>query len=144
MKLVTISLLSILILVSSFIVYHKIPNNYATYDAGIKKFENMESMALEVFSMPANTPKDKLLSEIKDRGLYYWNEGKQLLDSLDKLDLPIQFKKRDKILKEYCDLRIESYELLYKEIAEDTKEYEPQLEDYNSKIKDKINELGGL
>jgi len=138
-----IGLLSILILVSSFVVYKKLPNDIGTYDAKIKEFVSMESMALEVYNMPPNTPNDKILYGIKDRGIYYWNENIKLIDSFKDLDLPLEIRTRNRLLKEYCELRIKSYELLYKAISENTEQYKSQIEDYNQKIDAKIKELGG-
>lgn len=143
LKFGTIGLLAILILVSSFIVYKKIPNDIGTYDAKIKEFVSMESMALEVYDLPPNTPNDKILYGIKDKGIYNWNQNIKLIDSFKELDLPLEIRTRNKILKEYCELRIKSYELLYKAISEDTDQYKQQIEEYNKQIEAKIKELGG-
>jgi rhomboid protease GluP len=143
LKFGTIALLSILILVSSFVVYKRLPNDIGTYDTKIKEFVSMEAMALEVYNMPPNTPNDKILYGIKDRGIYYWNENIKLLDSFKDLDLPIEIRTKNRLLKEYCELRIKSYELLYKAISEDTDQYKPQIEEYNKQIAAKMKELGG-
>lgn len=143
LKFGTIGLLSILILVSSFVVYNKLPNDIGTYDAKMKKFVSMEAMALEVYNLPPNTPNEKILYGIKDRGIYYWNENIKLIDSFKDLDLPLEIRTRNRLLKEYCELRIKSYELLYKAIAENTEQYKSQIEVYNQKIDAKIKELGG-
>jgi len=143
LKFGTIGFLSILILLSSFVVYKKLPNDIGTYDAKIKEFVSMEAMALEVYNLPPNTPNDKILYGIKDRGIYYWNENIKLLDSFKDLDLPLEIRTKNRLLKEYCELRIKSYELLYKAIMEDTDKYKTQIEDYNKQIDAKIKELGG-
>lgn len=143
LKFGTIGLLSILILVSSFVVYKKLPNDIGTYDAKIKEFISMEAMALEVYNLPPNTPNDKILYGIKDRGVYYWNENIKLIDSFKDLDLPPEIRTRNRLLKEYCELRIKSYELLYKAISEDTDQYREQIEDYNKQIETKIKEISG-
>ena len=101
----------------------------------------MESMALEVFSLPEETPKEKILSELKDRGIYYWNESLKLLESLDELDLPSTLLERNDKLKEYCELQIKSYELIYKAISEDTDRYNNEINDYNEKIDAILEEL---
>src|SRR5690606_34795589 len=127
LKFGTIGLLTILILVSSFAVYKKLPNDIGTYDAKIKEFVSMEAMALEIYNLPPNTPNDKILYGIKDRGIYYWNENIKLLDSFKDLDLPLEIRTKNRLLKEYCELRIKSYELLYKAISEDTDQYRTQI-----------------
>lgn len=143
LKFGTIGLLTILILVSSFVVYKKMPNNIGTYDAKMKEFVSIESKALEVYNMPQNTPRGKILYGIKDRGIYYWNQNINLIESFDDLELPLEIRTRNKLLKEYCELRIKSYELLYKGVSEETNQYEAQIEDYNKQIEAKIKELGG-
>ena len=138
---VSIGLVSVLVLVSSFVVYTTIPNNIGTYDAKMKDFFSMESMALEVFSTPEDTTRDKILYNLKDKGIYYWNENIKLLDSFEELDLPLEIRTRNRILKEYCELRIKSYEVLYKAVSENTEQYKEEIENYNRQINAKIKEL---
>ncbi|MCR6640595.1 MAG: rhomboid family intramembrane serine protease [Sporocytophaga sp.] len=137
----TIALLSLIILVSSFVVYQRIPNDIGQYDTKIQKFFSMEELALEVYNLPQDTPNDKLLYSINDIGIYYWNENIKLIDSFEELNLPSEIRVRNGILKEYCQLRIKCYELLYKAISENTNQYQQQIEDYNLQIEAKIKEL---
>jgi rhomboid protease GluP len=139
----TIGLLTVIILLSSFVVYKRIPNDIGNYDTKIKKFVSMEAMALEVYNLPQDTPNEKILYGLKDRGIYYWNENIKLIDSFKDLDLPLEITTKNRLLKEYCELRIKSYELLYKAISEDTEQYKEQIESYNKLIEEKIIELGG-
>ena len=148
LKLSTIGLLSFLILATSFIVYRNTSivykntsNNIGTYDEKIKTFITNESMALEVFNLQGNPPKAQLLYGLRERGIYYWNENMKLIDELDKLDLPSEIHAKNKKLKQYCEIRIKSYELIYKAISEDSQIYKLQIEDYNRQIEALINEL---
>jgi rhomboid protease GluP len=143
LKFITTGLLAILILVFSFAVYKKTPNDIGTYDAKMKEFTSMESMALEVYHLPENSTNDKYLYAIKDKGIYYWKENIKLLDGFNSLDLPLEIRARNKLLTEYCELRIKNYELLYKAISENTEQYKEQIENYNKQIENKINDLGG-
>ena len=135
------ALLIIALLAFSFREYRKIPNDIAKYDEQMKSFASMESQALEIFKMPASTPKEKLLSEIKDRSLYYWTEDKKLITELDKLDLPDAIHVRNKKLIKYCDLRFASYALIYKAIAENTNSYGDQIKNYTDSIESLIKNL---
>ncbi len=137
----TIGLLSILVLASSFMLDRTLPNDIARYDEGMQKFASMESMALEVYNLPENTPREKLLTEIKERGIYYWNENIKLIDSFVELDLPDEIIIRNKKLREYCELRIKSYEVIYKAIDEDTDRYREEIDDYIRKIETIISDL---
>ncbi len=136
-----IGVLAVLILSTSFIVYKKIPNDIGQYDAKMKEFTTMEAMALEVYSLPQNTPEEELLYEIKERGLYYWNENIKLLNDLEKLNLPDVIHDRNKKLITYCDLRIKSYNFIYKTVEQNTDIYKDSIEYYNKKIEAIIDEL---
>ncbi len=103
----------------------------------------MESMALEVFQLPEETPREKILSEINNRGLYYWKENIKLLNSFKELDLPWSVRVRNKKLIKYCELRIKSYRLLYKAVEEDTDKYKDELNQYNRELEAIIRELTG-
>lgn len=142
-KFSTIGALTVVLLISSFTVYKSLPNDIAKYDVKMKEFVSMESMALEVYNLPEGTPNEKILSEIKDRGLYYWNENIKLIDGFKDLDLPLPIRARNTKLKEYCELRIKSYELIYKAIEEDTDKYQNEINEYNQKIEKIISELTG-
>lgn len=142
-KFSTIGSLTVVLLISSFTVYKSLPNDIGKYDEKMKEFVSMESMALEVYNLPEGTPNEKILSEIKDRGLYYWNENIKLIDGFKDLDLPLPIRARNTKLKEYCELRIKSYELIYKAIEEDTDKYQNEINEYNQKIETIISELTG-
>lgn len=138
-----LGVLTVLILAASFIVYGIIPNDIVQYDEKMKSFVSMEAMALEVYNKPENTPKDQLLSEIKDRGIYYWNENIKLLNECDDLNLPIEIRVRNGKLLKYCDLRLKSYNLIYKAIDEDTDRYKDSIEIYTRDIEALIKNLKG-
>jgi membrane associated rhomboid family serine protease len=133
--------LAVIVILTSFIVYNKIPKDILKYDNGIKRFTSMESMALEVYKMPQNSTNEQVLDEIKNRGLYYWNENLKLMDSLDKLDLSKTIHNRNMKLVEYCNLRINTYQLIYKAINENTNAYKDSIEYYNDQISSIINKL---
>jgi len=134
---------AVVILLSVFTI-HGLTDDFGIYQKGMASFFSQEAMALEVFKMNANAPKEDILYNIKERGIYYWNENIKLLDDLDKLELPNNIKEKDKKLREYCDLRIKLYQQLYQQVAENdysnndeirarTTEIEKLIEDIKSK-----------
>jgi rhomboid protease GluP len=143
MKFGSIAALSVVILLLCFFTCRSTPNIMGQYETKMKRFAAMESMALEVYSMPKNTSRDSLLLEIKDRGLYYWNENIILLNDVDKMDLPNELHDRDKLLLRYCNLRIKSYNLIYKAISENSDKYKDSITIYNGQIKGIIDGLSG-
>lgn len=143
LKYLTVTFLSILVVSTSFFVYNQTPNDIGQYEEKMKKFVSLESMALEVYHKDGGTSNDELLEEIKDRGIYYWKESIKVINEADKLNLPEELHIKNKKLIEYCQLRIASYQLLYKAIEEDTDKYQNDIQDYNNKIESMIKELGG-
>jgi rhomboid protease GluP len=142
-KLGSIAAISAATLFICFMFYRRIPNTMGEYEAKMKTFAAMESMALEVYRMPKSTPRDSLLLEMKDRGLYYWNQNIELLNGLEKQNLPDGLHERDKMLLDYCKLRIKSYNLIYKAIDENTSKYKDSIEFYNKAIQAAIDSLKG-
>ncbi|MDB5009128.1 MAG: gluP [Mucilaginibacter sp.] len=143
LKLGMIGALSIGILFICSIFYRIIPNVTAQYDAKMKTFSAMENMALEVYRMPKTTTRDSLLLEIKDRGFYYWNQNIELLNGLEKLDLPDVLHDRNRKLINYCNLRLKSYHLMYKMVDESNAKYKDSIELYNKNIQAVIDSLKG-
>lgn len=133
--------LSVLVIAFTTISYKNIPNDFSKYDKMMEEFVATEARAMEVYKLSANTPKEKLLYEIKNRGIYYWNENIKLLNELEKLKLPVQLTERNKKLLEYCQLRIKSLELNYKAIDDETPMYQVQIDKYNKQIEKIISEL---
>ena len=125
----------------SIIAYRTMPNLAGIYETKMHDFAIKESMALEVLSMPKNTAKEVLLSELKDRGLYYWNENIKLLNTTDSLNLPDIYKERDALLKRYCELRIESYDLYYKQIEGKQPVKQTSIDSLNKAVSDIIDEM---
>ncbi|MBC7486865.1 MAG: rhomboid family intramembrane serine protease [Cytophagaceae bacterium] len=138
----TISALTVFILASSFVVYKTIPNDIATYDVGIKEFIANESKALEVYSLPPNTPDETYMQGLKE-GIAGWKKNIQLIDSFSSMDLPAAMVAKNILLKQYCELRVKSYELQYLSVAENTNQYQEELEGYNGEIEVLIKQLGG-
>lgn len=125
----------------SFIICSGLTNDMLIYDEKMKEFNDMEKMALEIYHKANYLPKEDLLYNIKDRGIYYWNENINLINEVDKLQLPDEIHKRNSKIKIYCELRIELFELLYKAVAEDTDKYNTEIEKYNDQIKSLMDEL---
>jgi len=141
LKYSVIGILAIFVISASFIIVRRIPNDIGEYDKKLKSFSGMERKALAVFRLPKTTGKDKLLSEIQDSGIYYWNECSKLINEMERLNIPEAFHYRDKGLLQYCDLRIHSYRFLYKKVNEDTNIYNDSVKYYTSRIEAVMRDL---
>lgn len=141
LKYSTIFVLAIVLFISSFTVYSTLPNDIGKYEKRMQQFVAFESMALEVYNLPGDTPNEEILAELKNRGVYYWNENLKLIESFNELDLPLAVRARNSRLKEYCELRIKCYEVIYKAIEEDTDRYQKEIDNYNNQIDAIVTEL---
>lgn len=135
--------LTVLTVIACAVVYKNIPNDIGNYEKEMKQFSTMESMALEIYRLPKDTPRDKLLYEIKERGIYYWNEDLRIIGEIEKLNLPDGVNVHTAKLKQYCTFRIKCYELLYKTVDENTDKYQAQIETYNREIQSIIDDIQG-
>lgn len=140
LKYITAGLLLIATLTTSFVMYHKIPNEIAKYDEKMEDFGRREVLALDVLKMK-NTAKEALISALKNQGLKNWNTNLKILNEADKLDIPRSLKQRDSILRRYCDLRIRSYNLYYKSVQENSNQYRSSIDSCNQQIQGIIDSL---
>ena len=84
----------------------------------------------------------KMLNELSTIGLYYWKENLVLLHGIDTLDgMTEEILEQNQLLIEYCSLRLESYEFLYKAIDENTDAYDQQIESKNERIMEIIDAI---
>jgi rhomboid protease GluP len=132
---------TVVFFIISFIVCNGLTNDIVVYNQKMKDFTEMEKMALEVYSRANYEPKEKLLYNIKERGIYYWNENINLIDEVDQLNLPDEIHQRNAKIKLYCELRIKSYHLLYKTVSENTDKYKIEIQNYDNQIQTIVNEL---
>jgi rhomboid protease GluP len=140
-KFSTIGILALTLLISSYTVYRSLPNDIAEYDQKMNEFVTIEERALAVFRLPENAPDDQILYELKGGGIFFWNKGLKLMESCDNLELPASIVQHNDKMKEYCRLRIRSYELIARAIEEDTEIYENEIFGINQEIELLIEEL---
>ena len=137
----TIIFLIVPIVLFIIITFKTLPNDFSKYAKLMEEFTKTETRALQIHNVPPNSPKERLLYEIKNRGIYYWNENIKILQEAQKLKLPQQIRDRNARLLEYCELRIKSLELTYKAIEQESPTYQIQIDNYNKQIENIIVEL---
>nr|WP_315175490.1 rhomboid family intramembrane serine protease [uncultured Flavobacterium sp.] len=74
------------------------------YEKEMQDFVDMEKMALSSYGNFFDNSKEQILSDLKDRGIYYWDENIALIKKLDKLYLPKEIHIQNENLLEYCEL----------------------------------------
>ena len=155
-KKISIGVISFVILFVCYLIYLRVPvdteSKFMThaqmaqydldqYNQRMKSFDTNESMALSVLQMPDNTAKDIILSQIKNQGLAYWRDNIELIYEVEKLRLPPFVHRRNRLLFDYCNLRIDSYKLIYQTLESGGQLPNPQTEALNKQINDIITKL---
>ncbi len=130
----TIGLLTLFIVLASFFVTNKIPNDMGIYTQKMAIFSENESKAMAIFQSLDGSLDDKQLADFKKIGNDNWNENIKLLDEIDKLKLPEEIQKRNQYIKKYCQLRLTACELYCKTIAEKTTKYNDAISNNGKEI----------
>ena len=109
------------------------------YDNGIERFQRNEEEALVVYDMAEDL---SAVDFIRDTGIPLWEENIEITKELDKIEgLYSEYIEQNKILREYSEIRIESYQLLEKAILEQTSKYNSQLEKLYAEIDETLADL---
>jgi rhomboid protease GluP len=110
------------------------------YAKRIAGFNQIEDSALTALKDADYKPDDTLLEGLQ-QGLVYWNKGISLVKELDHLKLSERLHERNRLLIQYCKLRIASYQILEQNIKEGKGHVTPQLEQINQQITSTIHQL---
>lgn len=112
------------------------------YDNGIAQFNKNEEKALILFTMLENDGSERSISFIDSVGIPTWEENIRILEKLDEIKgLYKPLKEQDQVLRNYCNLRIESYKLIRRALEENTNAYDQQIENINKKIDLEVSKL---
>lgn len=109
------------------------PKAREIYLEKMNRFLIMESMALEVLNV-RDKKSENYFNDLKNRGIYYWNENLTLLREFDQMNLPDPLKEKHLLLEQYCELNIKLYELKYLSATEQTDQYDEPIRDYEEEI----------
>jgi rhomboid protease GluP len=110
------------------------------YEKRIAEFNQLEDRALTALKDADYKPDETLLEELQ-KGLVYWPKGITLVKELDHLKLSERLHRRNRLLIQYCKLRIESYQLMEQNIKLGKGHITPQLEKINQQITSTIHQL---
>ena len=143
--------LSILLVVAAITAAWAAPllitNSYVQFGSVIDKFSKNERKALWMYGMeelPEPGSRDAAIfrSRLKRRGIDLWEENIALLNTLE--NMPTDLKVRVDLLKEYCQLRIESCEALQAMTESGTAEQMNRWEEINKEIDSATKRLDAL
>ncbi|MDD2797887.1 MAG: rhomboid family intramembrane serine protease [Bacteroidales bacterium] len=107
-KVLTLTISSLLIFAGLSFAFQKFPKDFAKYEVYMNEFIRLENEALEVY----RSQNQDSLTIVKnlDKGLDRWSKCNVLLDSIQKLDLPLEVRVRNTKLRTYIGMRIDSYQ----------------------------------
>ena len=110
------------------------------YQKQMQVFYAIETDALKVFKDFDYKPAETQLSGLKT-GIGDWNKALKLIKQSDKLKLTEKIHERNALLIRYCQLRIQSYQIIESGIKQGGQTAPPQLEDIHKQIKSILNKL---
>jgi rhomboid protease GluP len=137
----TIGLLALVFSVGSFAVVKNLSSDLGQYESDMQEFVKLEEKALGIYRLPDTYTEEQILEEIQINGIRNWEESLRLIEKTETYKLPEVLRNRNAKLKEYCRLRIKSYEAIYKAIQEQTDRYEDEIMGIDMEIQRIINEL---
>jgi len=139
----TLGIPTVLVLFTATLIYRQTPNDLAMYDKKMETFIGLEKIAMEVYHLDGTTSNERMMEAIQEQGITNWQQAIIVVRDADQLNIPESLHERNQKLIEYCELRIKSYELLYKAVEEESDDYQAQIQECNEKIGQLIEELGG-
>jgi rhomboid protease GluP len=118
LQITTVSISIAIVITTIYLVLGQKPRYFEAYDNKMKEFAQFESEALQLYIKPGNDTKIALSQIII--GLNNWQKCIAIFDSIDNLDLPLELRIRTDKLREYVNLRIETYNMLQEGILKDS------------------------
>lgn len=103
------------------------------FNKDMQEIAALEERALQIYKLEFATDHDLIL-EIQNNGLPGWNKIQKIIQQIESYDLPDGLHNQNKLLGEYCNLRIKSYNAILRTIQENTNAYETEINDYNLQI----------
>ncbi len=140
-KYASIVLSVFLVLTFSSFMYKTLQVTHSRHEVLMNKIVENEKTALELYKMPAETPKETVISLIQQKGLPAWNENIKLLEHIDNLKLSGSYHERNRYLKIYTELRIHSYETISRSAASNSDVFRRQLDSLDNRIKATLDTL---
>ena len=142
LKYASVSILGLLMIGFSSFVYIKLPRDISRYSAKLNEFAQKEKTALSILYRQTNLHKELRLLEIQNMGITNWKDCIEIIKDADKLHLPKALHDRDKIMLQYCELRLKAYELLYLQAkGERDPKTDTLYQQYNEQIREAMASL---
>jgi len=124
------------VLLSAFTIY-SLADDVRFYNKRMVKFTENEASAIASLNEAYKKNKEDALADVKSNCIPKWAENAEMLDNMQRLNLPITLRLKNKKLRQYCALRLEQCDLVCKQLAGDEiDDFKGQMKDYKSRIND--------
>ncbi len=112
------------------------------YQRQIDEFIENETATSTFYDNLMVNPNDQLLDELNNKIIPYWYKNRAIIEKLDSLeDITDVLINQNKLLLEYCDLRLEEYTIYRRAIMLNTDIYTDAIDSIHLLIDEKIIEL---
>ncbi len=119
----SIRIISVGVIVATIFIYFTTTNAIGIYDRKMTEFLDLEREALVVYNLSDTTSQVSMLRILKNPGMANWKKCLKIVDDVNGLNLPMQLKERNKLMRIYCNIRLETYNLLH-DLTKDTTQRE--------------------
>jgi rhomboid protease GluP len=89
----------------------------------------------------SNKQSEKYINDLKNRGIYYWNENLLLLKEIEKMPLPTSIREKHSLLERYCKLYLRLFEMKHLRATEQSDQYDEAIYDYELEIVELTNAI---
>ena len=121
-------------LILTAVALKRIPNYIGKYDYIMMQTFKNDSIALSIYDMADSMSTEEKLIQINNRAITPMQENILLMQQTDTMQLPPAIRYEIQLYKKYYQLRLSSFTLYSKAIAEDTDLYNTQLNTYYHQI----------
>ncbi|WP_298512498.1 hypothetical protein [uncultured Kordia sp.] len=134
-----VSLLIMLVGIFGYVYFSTDVEAENLYADKIRQFSKNEHESLKFFNHIDSESDFGLILELNKKVIPIWKENIEIIQQANTIkNLPSVLMEQNKKLLRYCELRIESFELLKKALSENTSKYDSQLEFVNAQIEKQL------
>lgn len=137
----SITIITAIILSVVYYAFTHTPNPLGKYNAILDEFSINEEKSLRFYHLEMNANKEQRIAFLNDTAIVAWNKNIALLNTIDEKVLPDNLQVRDKLIKKYAELRLNSFELQYKILTEDPSLYVAKADSINREMEKTLNLL---
>ncbi|QES89364.1 rhomboid family intramembrane serine protease [Rhizosphaericola mali] len=108
------------------------------YSLKMRELNTTSNMAMNAYEWTDDLTEEDYKKNLKDIGIYFWNEDLRLIQELKETKLPVYIQNYNDQLKFYFQTRIKQFDLIYQSVQDDSDEYDDKLDAIDSTIQIKL------